>query len=162
MKVLAYAFCFFSLAFISLSLSELRKNYVLANDNKEVTQKMHDALASISEDDQAILVAYKGAVSTLLAKHSKAIKDKKGYFKEGVVLLETAIKEEPNNIEIRCLRLGVQENSPKILRYKSEIPTDKQFILDHYSSETSQEIKDFVKGYIQQSNSFTQAEKQLF
>lgn len=160
MKFLVFIFCFLSL--VRPDLGEIRKNYPLANGDKEVAQKMHDALSEISKDDKAILVAYKGGISTIMAKHSRGIKDKKTFFKEGVALLEQAVAQDNNNIEIRCIRMGVQENSPKFLKYKDAIDTDKQFILDHFSSETSQEIKAFVKGYVQLSPSFSDVEKQLF
>ena len=58
--------------------------------------------------------------------------------------------------------MGVQENSPKILRYKSNIDEDKQFLIDHYSSIKNQEIKDLIEGYVRQSTHFSDAEKQLF
>jgi len=160
MKLLAFIFYFLSL--VGTDLGEIRKNYPLANEKETIAQKMYDGLSGISKNDEAILVAYKGGISTIMAKHSKEVKDKKAFFKEGVTLLEQAVEQDQNNIEIRCIRMGVQENSPKLLKYKDAIETDKQFILDHFSSETSQEIKDFVKGYVQQSASFSDTEKQLF
>ncbi|MEO9891955.1 hypothetical protein [Aurantibacter sp.] len=162
MKLLALFFCILSLPLFPPSLEELRKTFPLANDNVEITDKMHESLSTITTKDKAILIAYKGAFSTLKSKHSKQIKDKKTYFKDGVALIELAIERDANNIEIRCLRLGVQENTPKFLKYKSDIPADKQYILDHFKSENSQEIKNFIKGYIQQSKTFNEAEKQLF
>ncbi|MRI00820.1 hypothetical protein GH721_09805 [Kriegella sp. EG-1] len=162
MKLLTYIILIITLLVNSIGLSDLRKNYPLANDNSEITQNMYNALSSISSNDKAILIAYKGAFSTILAKHSKQVKDKKTYFKEGITSLELAVEKDPNNIEIRCLRLGVQENSPKFLKYKSAIPADKQFIIEHYASESSQEIKKFIKGYIKLSKSFNESEKQLF
>jgi len=160
MKVL---FCIlYVLSLVGPDLGELRKNYPLANDDKVVAQKMYAAIQGVSMDDQAILAAYKGGLSTIMAKHSKGIKDKKTFFKEGVALLEQAVEKDPNNIEIRCIRLGVQENSPKFLRYNGQIEGDKAFIIENYSSETSQEIKAFVKGYVQLSDSFSTAERQLF
>jgi len=58
--------------------------------------------------------------------------------------------------------LGVQENSPRFLKYKDAIESDKQFILDNFSSETSPEIQAFVRGYVQLSEAFSNSEKQLF
>ena len=162
MKFLTFIVCFLMGLVLAPELSEIRKNYPLANDNKEVAQKLHEALSGISKDDKAILIAFKGGASTIMAKHAKGIRDKKTFFKEGVSLLEHAIEKDPNNIEIRCIRLGVQENSPKFLKYKDWIEVDKNFIIESFSSETSKEIKDFVKGYIMQSSVFSTDEKQLF
>jgi len=119
-------------------------------------------LANISEQDDATLVAYKGALLTLKAKFTRSIKSKKSYFKEGVALLEHAISEEPENIEIRCIRMGVQENSPRIVNYKGQIAEDKKFLLDHYDTIKNQEVKEFIQGFVVHSKRFNDAEKQLF
>ncbi len=162
MKPFTFVVCFLVGCFLGPNLSEIRKNYPLANDSKEITQKMYESFAGITEDDRAIYIAYKGGISTIMAKHAKGIKDKKAFFKEGVSLLEHAVEKDPENIEIRCIRLGVQENSPKFLKYKDQIESDKDFIIEHFSSETSSEIQAFVKGYVQQADAFTAEEKQLF
>lgn len=143
-------------------LSEIRELYPKASDSKEVTDQLFDKLEAVSKDDNATLVAYTGAIYTLKAKFAKGIKNKKDFFKSGKELIEHAIATKPNDIEIRCIRLGVQENSPKVVKYKENITADKQFILDHYHSTTSKEIKTLVKNYILQSSIFDSAEKQLF
>ena len=109
-----------------------------------------------------VLIAYKGAIATLKAKYAKGVKHKKEYFKAGKELLESAVAGDPGNIEIRCLRLSVQENAPKIVGYKEHIEEDKKFILDHYQHTTSKEAKAFVKNYVRQSALFEDSEKQLF
>lgn len=162
MKISLSFVLFITTCFFSPDLSELRKNYPLANENKEVAEKMYSAISGISEVDKPILIAYKGGLSTILAKHSRGIGDKKRFFKEGVALLELAVEKDNDNIEIRCIRLGVQENSPKFLKYKDAIEADKQFILDNFSSETSPEIQAFVRGYVQLSDAFSDSEKRLF
>ena len=143
-------------------LKVLRLEYPTASMDMHTAEALSKSLAQISKTDDAILVAYKGALLTIKAKFSGPIKDKKRYFKEGAALLEHAISAEPENIELRCIRMGVQENSPKILRYKSNIDEDKQFLIDHYSSIKNQEIKDLIEGYVRQSTHFSDAEKQLF
>lgn len=153
----------FILSFVTLpELSKIRQSYPQAAKNSEATQELYDALTSVSEDDNPILVAYKGGIFTLMAKYAKGIKSKKEYFKTGTSLIEKAIINKPKNIEIRCIRLGVQENSPKIMKYKNHIEEDKQFLLDHYNTISSKEVKIFVKNYVLQSALFDSAEKQLF
>ncbi|TMM58533.1 hypothetical protein FEE95_03625 [Maribacter algarum] len=137
-------------------------DYPKANLDEAVTNTLHEELLGVTKEDNKTIVAYKGAVSTLKAKFAKGFKNKKTFFKEGAELLEFAISSEPKNIEIRCLRLGVQENSPRIVGYKNNIEADKQFLLDHYKSDANKEIRNFVKGYVLLSNVFTEAEKQLF
>ncbi len=96
------------------------------------------------------------------AKFVKSKKEKKEYFKEGVSLLESAIKVEPSNIEIRYIRLSVQENSPKFLGYHKNIEEDKQFILKNYKSISSAELKEFIKDFVMKSENFNKTEKAQF
>lgn len=162
MKILVLLF--YTMSFVNpvADISEIRQRYPKAIENEEITNQLYDELTQVSHNDSKTLVAYKGAVSTLMAKYAKGIKQKKEYFKEGAKLLEHAIKGEPENIEIRCIRLGVQENSPKIVGYKDNIPEDKQFVLDHYHDISSEAIKAFIKDYVIQSSLFDEREKQLF
>jgi len=150
------SFCF------SQELGELRVAYPNANSKESVTNELHQELSSISKTDSKTLVAYKGAVLTLKAKYAKGFKYKKTFFKEGAELLEFAITAEPKNIEIRCLRLGVQENAPKIVGYKKNIQEDKQFLLDHFATIQNQELRKFIRGYVLLSEAFSDSEKQLF
>ena len=107
-------------------------------------------------------MAYKGAVLTLMAKYSKITKEKKTFFKEGATLIDFAIMEEPTNVEMRCIRLGVQENAPKLLKYRTNKTEDKQLINDEYENIKSIAIKKHVRGFIMQSTSFSDEEKKHF
>lgn len=161
MKIYLFYFLFF-IGIFSPDLVSVRKEYKKAFNSKEVTLQLNEDLTEVNKEDNAILVAYKGAVLTLMSKHSQSTKEKKMYFKEGAFLLDFAINEKPKNAEIRCIRLGVQENTPKILKYRSNISEDKQLIISQYNSIKSNEIKSYVKGFVMQSKSFTEEEKVVF
>ncbi len=150
------SFCF------SQELEHLRSNYPKANSEESVTNELYQNLSSVSKSDSKTLVAYKGAILTLKAKFAKGFKSKKTFFKEGAELLEYAITTEPKNIEIRCLRLGVQENAPKIVGYKKNILEDKQYIIDHFADIKNQQLRNFIRGYVMLSAAFSDSEKQLF
>ncbi len=143
-------------------LETVRQDYRKASESEEVTKTLYDGLTAIGKNDDPVLVAYKGAVTTMMAEYAQGIKDKKSFFKEGRELLEYAIAAEPKNVEIRCIRLSVQENVPKITGYHKNKDEDKQFILDNYSSMQDDSAKKFVKGYASGSDSFTEADRQLF
>lgn len=163
MKVkLVFLFLGLIMAYPSPDLSSIRVKYPEASKNEQEAKKLHDELISISKNDIPVLIAYKGAVTTMMAKYAQGIKDKKRFFKEGKELLEHAVETEPDNIEIRCIRLSVQENTPKIMGYRKNISEDKKSILDSYPSITDKGAKDFIKGYVAQSDAFSDIEKQLF
>ena len=124
--------------------------------------KLSNKLSPVTKNDTPVLVAYKGAVLTIKAKYVKGKNNKKELFKEGVELLEYAVKTSPNNIEIRTLRLSIQENTPKFLKYHKNIMIDRQFILDRFKDTSSKGEKMFVRSYVLQSEGFSASEKELF
>lgn len=143
-------------------VSKIRADYSKSNGNKEMIVKLHGALSSIEKKDNKILVAYKGAVLTAMAKYTKGKKEKKEFFKKGAALLEFAVTSKPNDIEIRTIRLSIQENAPKFLKYNGSIVEDKAFILKNFESTTSVGVREFVKSYVVQSKGFSESEKEQF
>ena len=87
--------------------------------------------------------------------------EKKSNFKEGVKWIESAVKSKPDNIEIRMIRLGVQENTPKIAKYNTNIQEDKNFIIEHYNDESGS-LAAYIKNFILTSKSFSDAEKATY
>lgn len=143
----------------SQDLFQIRAQYPLAQESEELTSQLHDKLAQITTGADPVMIAYKGAVKTLMADFAKKVKEKKEYFKEGVEMIETALKAEPNNIEIRYLRLTIQEHAPKFLKYHDNISEDKEFILKSYTSISSKELKAVIRDFILESRSFDEEEK---
>ena len=146
-------------SFSNPDLSEIRKLYLNAMNSENLSKEFCSKLADITKDDNKTLVAYKGASITLLSRFKKKVPDKMKIFKEGIKLVEFAVANEPNTLEIRLIRLSIQENVPKIVKYNKNIKEDKDFILTHYK-EQSATLKEYVKNFIMQSKSFSAAEKQ--
>ena len=138
-------------------LPSVREHYVEASSNVIKAEAFYTLTANYNKEDK-VLWAYKGAAITIKAKFAKTIKEKKRLFAEGVKLVEAAVKSEPNDIEIRLIRLSIQENTPKILNYKKNIVEDKKLLLSKLE-EQSQSLRDYVKKYIKQSDIFTDTEK---
>lgn len=156
-------FCFVALQLNaqSLKLSEVRDLYKIAAQDKTQVPAFYDMLSHVEEKDGVALYAYKCAAVALKARHAKTIKGKKEGFKKGATNLEALIAKHPNRIEPRFIRLSIQENAPKILRYKSKIGEDKMFILKQYSNIKSKSLQKHIKDYILQSKSFNDKEKAL-
>jgi|SRR5690606_6133659 len=160
MKLICFLLYLLSISTFTPDLDQIRKDFKLASNDRETALALREKLKTVTKEDNMILVAYKGAVSALTAKYTKDNTERKNLFKNGVALLEFAISQKPENIEIRCLRLSIQENSPKFLKYRSNIQEDKTFILNQYEKTNSKAVKEFVKSYILQSPGFNTEEKQ--
>mgnify|MGYP001092261465 CR=1 FL=1 len=162
MKLLCFLLFVLSNVSFTPDLDQIRKEFKLATNNRESALALRKEPESVSQQDNMVLVAYKGAVMALSAKYTRENMERKNLFKDGVSLLEYAVSQKPENIEIRCLRFSIQENSPKFLKYKSNIQEDKAFILNQYENTNSKAVKDFVKSFVLQSAEFNTEEKQRF
>jgi len=146
----------------SIDLNSIRDGYKKAAQDKTKVSSLNTQLASVTKNDKPILVAYKGAGIALKGRYAKKIKDKKQFFAEGVSLVEYALKKAPNNIELRFIRLGIQENTPKLLKYKGKIIEDKDYILSRFKAVKSSKLKKHIKDYVLQSKVFSVEEKEVF
>jgi hypothetical protein len=141
---------------VSTELTELRKMYSKAGLNKENAETFYKKTAAINSDDPIIL-GYKGFSLTLKAKYASEILKKKNYFTEGVETLESSIKKAPENVELRVLRMSIQENTPRFLNYNKNIAEDKQLILTGFSKSKS-EVKTIAIQFISSSKLFSEKE----
>ena len=144
------------------SLSQLRALYKDASSNVTIAHKLHEDLKEVDKHDNAVLYAYKGGVMTLMARHTKKKKDKKEFFKNGAEAIEFAVSKAPHKIEIRFIRLTVQESAPRFLKYHTNIEEDKQFIINNFEHTVSKELKVLIREYVMQSDAFSASEKMKF
>ena len=118
---------FFFMSFNSVDLDVVRANYNKLVSNKELCEKIIAELTE-TKDNSAPHMAYLGGVQTIWANHVFSPISKLNTFKEGKKNIEQAIKKEPDNVELRFIRLSVQKNAPSFLGYKSNINEDTEFI----------------------------------
>lgn len=159
MKTLVILIAFVA-ASLSSDLSELRKLYPQAASSKVNADAFYTKTSLLNSDDP-ILVGYKGIGLTLKAKYEKELAVKKSTFKKGAEMLQESIAKAPENIELRALRMSVQENSPKILNYNKNIEEDKKRIISNFSK-SKPDVKLFVSEFIASSKSFTDEEKKTY
>lgn len=147
--------------FATPDLATVRKNYMNAANSEQSAKDFKELLSDVPTDGDKTLVSYKAASLILSSKFEKKIRDKMDVFKEGALLLEKMVAANPDAIEIRLIRLSIQENVPSITKYKKNITEDKKYITLHYS-EQNNSMKVYINDFVQQSKSFTEAEKKQF
>lgn len=162
MKTIIIIISFLCIPIQSLDLNTIRNDYKEAAQDNTKLEAYNKQLNTITKNSNIVLVGYKGAGIALKGRYSKKIKDKKRFFIEGASLVEYAIEKSPNNIELRFVRLGIQENTPKLLKYKGKIEEDKNYILNHFKTVKSSKLKEHIREYILQSKVFTTEEKKVF
>lgn len=105
-------------------------NAMSANNLDEINT-MLELVKSSGLDEKG---AYEGALLMKKAGLVSKAKEKLSLFKTGRTKLESAIKNNNNNIEFIFLRLIIQEHAPKMVKYNGNIENDCELIRNHYKS----------------------------
>jgi len=146
-----------SFFFLSNNLDTIRTAY-FSGPKTEVAAEEFNTLMENVEANTPVLKAYLGAAIALKAKYGGNIREKKEFFEHAVEHIEAAVKAEPNNPEIRLIRLSVQENSPRIVKYKTNMDEDKALVLESFDSQ-SEAVKTCMRDYVSNSDFFSEEEK---
>ncbi|WP_294202501.1 hypothetical protein [Chryseobacterium sp. sg2396] len=141
--------------FFQSNLESLRESYAKANASNANTESFIN-MAEKASGSEPVIQGYKAAAQIMEAKITKS--NRKALVKSGATSLEAVIKSNPNNAELRVIRMSVQENIPKIVGYRGSLKDDKTFLLDHYSKQNAA-LKNYIKRFAAQSKTFTPAEK---
>ncbi|MDW9381982.1 hypothetical protein [Chryseobacterium sp. JV558] len=141
--------------FFQSDLETLRNSYAKANESNSNTQNFIETAEKQSGSD-AVTVGYKAAAKIMEAKVTKS--NRKSLVKTGATSLEAVIKSNPNNVELRLIRMSVQENIPKIVGYRGSLKDDKAFLLSNYSKQNTA-LKGYIKRFAMQSKTITEAER---
>ena len=97
----------------------------------------------------------------IMAKHVRNPISKMTWFNKGKKMLEAAIKADEKDVELRCLRFGIQSNVPSFLNYKENINKDKKFILQSYPHVIDPTLKKNIISYMTQWGDLTTKEKEM-
>lgn len=119
----------------SIDLEAVRSAYLPAVKDKKLCSEMISKLKS--EELSNVCLAYLGGYQTLWANHVFSPISKLKTFNEGKKNIETAVKRDPSNWEIRLVRLSVQKNAPRFLGYHQNISEDESYIRRNMKSDTS-------------------------
>lgn len=157
MKFFLSIFTFVFLFFQSGDLEALRNAYSKANLSNEGAKSFIEIADKKSSSDP-VISGYKAAAQILEAKVTTEKNKRKTFVKNGATSLEALIKSNPNNVELRVIRMSVQENIPKIVGYSKNLKKDKTFIISNYPKQNAA-LKTYIRKFAMQSKTMTAAEK---
>ena len=122
------------LTLTSLTANAIDKQAFYATFSKGNLQQINALITNLEVNSNSSLVkAYIGSLYVKKADLLSSAKSKLDAFNKGKELLEKEIKNNPNNVEYRFLRLAIQERAPWIVGYSSNIDEDKEFIIKNFS-----------------------------
>jgi hypothetical protein len=110
-----------------------RSAYYSAIASKEL-EKLNSQLEVLKEASVKDKEGFEGALLMKKAGLISGPKKKLDMFKSGHDKLESVLSKDTSNTELRFLRLIIQENAPRILKYRKEIAKDSQNIRKNYKN----------------------------
>lgn len=141
----------------SINLNKLRELCDIAKKDYSTCEKLYNQLKNYTATDKTI-DGYKALISFLMANHVFNPFYKMHYFNEGKKILNTAILQDPQNVELRFLRYVIQSELPEVLGYTKNIYEDKEFIIHSIKENTIndtnllQRIQNYFKEHKEQLN----------
>lgn len=129
-------------------LSDIRKNIEGVFKTEEVCLRLHQEFQSVDISQSNLLQGYKGGVLMGMARHHINPFKKMSFFGDGKNLIEGAITSEPENLELRFLRLTIQTNLPEFLGYSESKEKDKAFVLSGLEKVNNEMLKKRMHNFI--------------
>lgn len=135
-----------SLYSTDLTPMEFRLEFQKAIEDEELCLEFIKKLDNIGQDDY-MYRAYRAAAVMSLSKFTVFPTDKLNYFFKGKAEIELAVEEMPNNVELRFLRLAIQDYIPGFLFYNHQTE-DLSFLLENIDQVDEEFYVREVKNYL--------------
>jgi hypothetical protein len=139
-----------SLNLVAINNSELinlRSQFYEASINEAKIDVFISLIKTHKTDGDAIIKGYKAMSYMLLSKNCWNPYNKFSYFKNGKELLEESIITDQNNVELRFLRLCIQQSLPSFLKYSDQINSDLEFLTNNWSNLEDVDLKNRIQNY---------------
>lgn len=158
-RVIVYMVYFCSVAITkgqSLNLNDIRRDFNKGVKDQALCERYLDNLEKNAKT--AVEKGYEAAFHMFMAKHTGNPIKKMSYFNGGKRMLEKQVNNDPNNIELRFIRLCIQYHIPSYLGYRENIEEDKDFLVTHLHKLNDEKTKDMLYNYLKGANMYTPQE----
>lgn len=136
MRVLLLLLLFVANQSIASNLENARKLFFRIEESRNYALELQHIAAQGVRNGDAVLRGYHAVATANLALHTVMPVSKYNYFLKGRDMIEEAIGQMPDNVELRFLRLTIQIGTPAFLNYNQHIVTDREMILAHLEKQT--------------------------
>lgn len=113
-------------------LNELRLTYYKAVEEEDSIPELEEFIAknytAISEINKALAFAYTAGIDAVKSKHAFWPLTKLNYLEKSLETLASAVKIEPDNLEVRFMRFSILHYVPGFLGYSNERNEDAKVI----------------------------------
>lgn len=139
-----------------LNLNNVRKDFNKGVKNQELCEMHLETLEKYAKN--SVEKGYEAAFHMFMAKHTGNPIKKMSYFNGGKKMLEKQIKIDPNNVELRFIRLCIQYYIPTYLGYRDNIEQDKDFLVSNLYKLNDEKTKDMLFDYLKGAKMYTDEE----
>jgi len=134
-------------------LTACRKLLDLSLADEKTANQFYDQLKGVKENDAPVMVGFRAMSEFMLCKHLVNPISRLSHFNRGKKLLEAAIGRDNDSAELLFFRLTTQCNIPAVLRYNTNINTDKQSLISYLKADfnkahTDKELHKRIKNYL--------------
>ncbi|MEQ8905476.1 hypothetical protein [Ekhidna sp.] len=129
------------------TLNDIRSEFSAVVQNPEESRRFYDYLKKI-ENPPSTVKAYQAVSEALLAQVVWNPFNKLAQVMKYDKQMENAVTEDPDNVEIRFLRLAIEFNLPSFLGMSTHIEEDTQRIIQNMSSINSMQLDKSYGRYI--------------
>lgn len=140
---------FSSLFFIMLIFNPT-PDYVQSYHEAKTKKQEAEFINKYKSSSKISILGYVVSLEMKQAKYKFFPWKKLSIFNKGKKRLESLIMDNPDNIDLRYLRLVIQENIPSLLNYKLNIKEDKLFLSKIMKTKNTSDYLDF---YIKKNTS---------
>lgn len=137
------------------AIGEIRTLYEKSVTDESACSKLIEMLSPFNEKNNPLYAGYKASAIMIMAKHAFNPFSKFSYFKRGKKILESAIKADDKNVELRFLRFNAQTHMPSFLGYDGSIEADKNFLETSFLKIDDLQLKQFLLPYLKNSDYIT-------
>jgi hypothetical protein len=120
---------------LQLRLERIRAMYFLSVEEKDWVNQAKDSLRALREDvpegsgEEITYQAYRGALEVVRAKHARWPGNKLKHLNRGAEVLDDLTLREPDNLEVRYLRLASYMFLPFFLRRDDSVASDLETLV---------------------------------
>lgn len=156
-------FYFFGVQSAPTPLVKMRELFSTISKNEKSVIALKEITQTQSTIPSEIKRAYYAAAHMASAQYKLNIITKINIFNEGKEWLESIIKSDTTSIELRYIRLAIQENTPSVLGYNKSILLDKRFLITRLSSIKMSDPDLYIKAssYLLLKSKLSRADKAL-
>lgn len=117
-----------------ISMNQLRERLELGQTDKKIAEETHQLLEATNSKNPRYN-ALKASNYGVMCLHHKSPVKRMGYLKKMSAIINMAVQQAPDDLEVRLIRLSIETQVPKFLGFSKHIKADRDFVNSNFKQE---------------------------